>query len=79
MVQITLCMGSSCFSRGNNANLTAIRTWLTEHGKEAEIELKGCRCGGKCGEGPNIWIDGVCHSNITSEAIPALMDAAFQL
>lgn len=77
VVNITICMGSSCFSRGNNQNLEAIRTWLCAHGKEAEIRLKGCRCGGMCGEGPNIWIEETCHSGVTPDAVPALLEAIF--
>ena len=59
MVSVTICMGSSCFSRGNNRNLEAVRAWLGEHHREAEVELKGCRCGNACAVGPNIWINGV--------------------
>lgn len=77
MVKITVCMGSSCFSRGNCRNLDAIRAWLAANGREAEVELKGCRCGGQCGVGPNIWIGDACHSGLSPEAVPALLGAAF--
>jgi NADH:ubiquinone oxidoreductase subunit E len=77
MKQITICMGSSCFSRGNNKNLDIIRTWLNEHGITVDVELKGCRCGNNCGEGPNIWIDGVRHQEVLPEKIPALLEASF--
>lgn len=77
MVQVTICMGSSCFSRGNSRNLEAVRAWLAEKGLEAQVTLKGCRCGGKCGEGPNIWINDVCTSGVTPEGVPALLEKAF--
>lgn len=77
MVNVTICMGSSCFARGNSRNLEAVRAWLAAHGREAEVALKGCRCGGKCGDGPNVWIGGVCHSGVTPEAVPALLAEAF--
>ncbi len=77
VVKVTICMGSSCFSRGNNQNLEAVRTWLSDHGKMAEVELKGCRCGGKCGVGPNVWINDVCHMGVTSETVADLLAAAF--
>ena len=78
MMNVTICMGSSCYARGNSRNLEAIRTWLAANGHEADIALKGCRCGGKCGDGPNIWINDVCHSGVTPEGIPALLEAAFK-
>ncbi len=78
MVKVTICMGSSCFSRGNNHNLEAVRSWLEAQGKSAEVELKGCRCGGLCGVGPNIWINDVCTRGVTPEAVPALLEKAFE-
>lgn len=75
MKQITICMGSSCFSRGNNRNLEIIRTWLATHSCEAQVELKGCRCGNNCGEGPNIWIDGVRYQSIHPENISELLES----
>lgn len=77
MLRITVCMGSSCFSRGNRRNLEAIRDWLARNGREAAVELNGCRCGGRCGAGPNIWIGDTCHSGLTPDAVPAVLEAAF--
>ena len=77
MVKVTICMGSSCFSRGNSKNLEAVRAWLAAHDREDAVILRGCRCGGLCGEGPNIWIDEVCHSGVTPEAVPGLLAKAF--
>ena len=76
MVKVTICTGSSCFSRGNSRNLEAVRAWLAAHGREAEVQLTGCRCGNRCGEGPNIWIGETCHSGVTPEAVPALLAKA---
>ncbi len=78
MVKVTICMGSSCFARGNSRNLEAVRAWLTEQGREAAVELKGCRCGGLCGEGPNLWLNDTCHRGVTPEAVPALLQKAFE-
>ena len=77
MVKVTICMGSSCFSRGNNQNLEAIRAWLEANGKMAEVTLKGCRCGGQCNAGPNVWINEVCHRDVTPARVPELLAAAF--
>lgn len=77
MVQITFCMGSSCFSRGNNQNLEIVRTWLATHGKEASVKLNGCRCGNNCGEGPNLWINGTRYDNVHPESINALLEKVF--
>ena len=38
-MKITVCMGSSCFARGNDQNLEFIEKYIKEKGLEAEIEL----------------------------------------
>ena len=61
---IKVCMGSSCFARGNAKNLQLIQKYLAENGLEAEVELTGLRCCDKCSKGPNLTIDGVEYNNI---------------
>jgi NADH:ubiquinone oxidoreductase subunit E len=57
-VHITVCMGSSCFARGNGENLEIIENYLTENKLEARVELAGSRCEGLCAEGPNLIVNG---------------------
>lgn len=64
---ILLCMGSSCFMRGNSKNLPKIQQFLKDHKLTESILLKGCRCGNCCGQGPNLWWEGKCVSNLTEE------------
>ena len=61
---ITVCMGSSCFARGNQQNLETIENFIKENGLEAEIEISGSRCEGKCVTGPNIIINGVEYTEV---------------
>ena len=53
---IKVCMGSSCFARGNSKNLQLIQKFISERNLDAEIELTGLRCCDKCSKGPNITI-----------------------
>jgi len=70
---ITLCMGSSCFSRGNGRNLPRIQQFLSERGLSTRVRLKGCRCGGCCATGPNIWADGTLMPGMTGPALDAFL------
>jgi len=72
---ITLCMGSSCFSRGNGKNLPRIQQFLKSHDLHARIALKGCRCGGCCATGPNIWVDDALMPDMTGENIDAFLNS----
>ncbi|MFP4163739.1 MAG: (2Fe-2S) ferredoxin domain-containing protein [Chitinispirillaceae bacterium] len=62
--EIVICMGSSCYSRGNGRNHGTIMKFLEENGCDAQVGIKGCRCGGHCMNGPNIWINGDLFTNI---------------
>lgn len=55
--QIVICMGSSCFSRGNDQHLQIIEAFIEEHKMENRVDLRGSRCEGKCDHGPILKID----------------------
>lgn len=66
-ITVELCMGSSCFARGNSEILQAVETYLSEKGLQDRVELVGHLCLGKCNQGPNLRIDGTDYSGITPE------------
>ncbi len=74
-MKITVCMGSSCFARGNDRNLEFIENYIKDNGLEAEIELSGARCEGKCATGPNIYINGVEYNEVDEEKIKEILSA----
>ena len=74
-MKITVCMGSSCFARGNDRNLEFIENYIKDNGLEAEIELSGARCEGKCATGPNISINGVEYNEVDEEKIKEILSA----
>ncbi len=55
---ITICMGSSCFSRGNKKIITFIQNYLKEKQLEDEVVFKGNHCMGNCQQGPMLDING---------------------
>lgn len=67
-------MGSSCFARGNAANLEFIENYIKENGLEAQIDLSGSRCEGKCITGPNIVINGVEYTEVDEDKIKDILD-----
>ncbi len=71
---ITLCMGSSCFSRGNNNNAEMLSRYIQERGLAASIEVQGCLCEGHCKGGPNIKINGELFQGVSAEMLFDLLD-----
>jgi NADH:ubiquinone oxidoreductase subunit E len=72
--EITICMGSSCFARGNELNLKIIEQYLKEKGLDAEIKLSGSCCEGNCAEGPNIMINGEIFQGVEKETLIDLLN-----
>lgn len=73
-VKIIVCMGSSCFARGNNENLEYIEKLIKENKLHAEIELSGTRCENNCSIGPNIVINGESHHNVNHKDLQKILE-----
>ena len=73
MKTITVCMGSSCFSRGNSANTKIIQNFIEEYNLSDSVQVRGCLCKGECKHGPNIRIDDKLFSNVYSEGLIDLL------
>ncbi len=56
-LDIEICMGSSCFSRGNRETLEIIETLSHLNKIDCEISLKGCLCKECCSLGPIVRIN----------------------
>lgn len=73
-IEVTVCMGSACFARGNAQNLEFIENYIKEHNLTATIELVGSRCEGKCAEGPNIKINGKDYCKVDEKKIKKILE-----
>ncbi len=72
--RIKICMGSSCFRRGNRKNLEYIERYLEENNRAADVELVGSRCEEQCRKGPNIQINGQMFHEVNLEALVELLE-----
>lgn len=67
-LNITVCLGSSCFSRGNKAIIEAIQDYIEDNNMKDITHLKGGHCFGKCAEGPIMIVNGKTFKKITPES-----------
>ncbi len=72
-IEITLCMGSSCFARGNNRVLAGLEAMIRRNGWTDAVSLAGSRCSSRCGDGPNLTVNGTLHSARDLDAIETLI------
>jgi biotin synthase len=71
-MRIAVCMGSSCYSRGNNAEaLEIFRGCVESVGMRPEIS--GRLCENMCTEGPNITIEDTLYSHVQPSCFPELL------
>lgn len=74
---IKICMGSSCFARGNNENLNILEKFISKNELHAKIELIGSRCEDKCSKGPYIKIDDTDFENIYEADLVKLLEKEY--
>ena len=72
-VIIELCMGSSCFARGNSLALSNLEAYIEEHQLEQSVELIGHLCLADCSRGPNLKIDSLPYAGVKPECVVDLL------
>jgi NADH:ubiquinone oxidoreductase subunit E len=78
-IHITICMGSSCFARGNNRNIEVLKDLAASRPRGVGCELTGCLCQGQCTLGPNLMIEGQTYHEIDPVGVMALVNRQFAL
>lgn len=76
--EIKICLGSSCFSRGNKQTLQVIQKYLKDHHLEREIILKGNHCFSNCSAGPVMKIGNKVYEQVSSDKVLEILDAEFR-
>lgn len=71
--EIALCMGSSCFARGNSTLLAVLEDLIKKNGWQDKVALSGLRCENHCSDGPNIKIDGQLYHGLDTGAVLDLL------
>ena len=56
-IEISICLGSSCFARGNQVIVHQIKEYLRKNNLEDRIFFKGAHCFNACKSGPTLKIN----------------------
>jgi NADH:ubiquinone oxidoreductase subunit E len=72
--EMHICLGSSCFSRGNKEVVMFIREYLRKNHLDDKIIFKGARCMGNCSNGPNLRINEEIREGITLAKIEGILE-----
>jgi NADH:ubiquinone oxidoreductase subunit E len=63
--EVVVCLGSSCFARGNSQNLSTIEAYLQKNGLCGCVQVRGSLCQDECKMGPNLTVCGAHHHEVT--------------
>jgi len=74
--EIVICLGSSCFARGNKVLLKIIQRYINQHGLTDKVFFKGDHCFDECNVGPNIEIGGKRYKQVSEENIHHILAEA---
>jgi NADH:ubiquinone oxidoreductase subunit E len=75
--EIVICLGSSCFSRGNKQTVQLIKDYIKSHQLEDEVYFHGNHCYENCENGPIITVDGKEYQNVSPENVIYLLENLF--
>ena len=76
-IDISICMGSSCYPRGNREILEKIKIYISDNNLTEQIFMKGNLCEGLCKDGPNIRINGVIYHDIDYYSVLKIIEDIF--
>jgi NADH:ubiquinone oxidoreductase subunit E len=74
--QIVLCLGSSCFARGNQEIIRLVKKYIDKKNIGDKVEFKGDHCFSQCSKGPNMLIGEKIYQEITELNIAGILDEA---
>lgn len=73
-IEMQICLGSSCFSRGNRDVVAFIREYLRKNHLEDRVVFKGARCMNLCNNGPNLRINEKIIEGVTLQRIESILE-----
>ena len=76
---ITICMGSSCFARGNEKNVAFCEKFLAVRGlrDEVDVVLGASLCTGNCADGPIVIVDGKAYKHVDEGVMKDILNRLF--
>lgn len=72
--ELTICLGSSCFARGNRKTLSIIQNYIKENKLEGKVKFRGNHCFGNCSQGPVLKIDDHIYEQVSESIITSILE-----
>jgi NADH:ubiquinone oxidoreductase subunit E len=72
--EMQICLGSSCFSRGNKDLVQFIKEYLRKNHLDDRVIFKGVRCLDLCSKGPNLVMNGKIIEGVRLTQIEKILE-----
>ena len=79
ITELVICLGSSCFARGNKKILEKIQVYIKDNQLEDKVKFRGNHCFGKCNIGPVLKIGENIYEQVSEENLHWILDKEFNL
>lgn len=76
-IELQICLGSSCFSRGNKRIVKVIEEYLKENKLNNMVYFHGGHCFSKCEKGPTLVVNGKSFYQLNEEKVLTILDSLF--
>lgn len=78
-VKMVICIGSSCFARGNAENVKIVEDFIAQRGlsDEIDIELSGGLCTGNCPDGPVVIVNDKIYKHVNGGVMQDILEHCF--
>ncbi|MFO8023504.1 MAG: NAD(P)H-dependent oxidoreductase subunit E [Perlabentimonas sp.] len=77
--EVVICLGSSCFSRGNKNLLRAINQFIKDNNIEDKIYFHGGHCFGQCADGPILKVDNELYTSVVEQKMISILSNSFEI
>ncbi len=78
-VKMVICIGSSCFARGNAENVRITEEFLAKRGLSdgVDIDLSGGLCTGNCSDGPIVIVNDKVYKHVENGVMQDILNHYF--
>ena len=78
-IKMVICIGSSCFARGNAENVKITEEFLAKRGlsDEVDIDLSGGLCTGNCAAGPLVIVNDKVYRHVERGVMQDILNQYF--
>lgn len=78
-IDLVICLGSSCFARGNKKIVQIVKEYIAENNLKDRVNFKGNHCFGYCERGPVVKINDRIHEEVSESSILNILNSAFSI